>query len=62
MELRVGIIMDKTCKNNVMEVKRIPYQILSLKSVFEQETFSIITTYAASWGWKNTKRKSFGKI
>ena len=32
---RVGIIVDKTWKNNVVEVKRMGDQIFSLKMLFE---------------------------
>ena len=42
----VNIIVDKTWKNNVVKVKRIGDQILSLKTVFEQKTFNTINAYA----------------
>ena len=45
---RVSIIVDKTWKNNVVEVKRMGDQFFSLKMLFKQETFSIINAYVTT--------------
>ena len=55
----VGIIVDKTWKNNVVEVKKIGDWILSLKMVFEQETFSIINAYAPQIGLEEQEKMKF---
>ena len=55
----VGIIVDKTWKNNVVEVKRIGDRILSLKMVLEQETFNIISAYAPQIGLEEQEKRKF---
>ena len=55
----VGIIMDNKWKNNVVEVKKIDDLILSLKMMFEQDKFSIISAYAPQIGLEEHEKVKF---
>ena len=47
---RVGIIVDKEQKKDIVDVKRIEDRIITLKFVVEQETFNVISAYAPQVG------------
>ena len=42
----VGIIVDKEWRNNVVEIKKIEYRIISLKMIVRKDTINIISVYA----------------
>ena len=57
---RVGIIVDKEWKKDIVDVKRIGDRIISLKFVVEQDTFNVISAYAPQVGLEEHKL-SFGR-
>ena len=56
----VGIIIEKSLKNEVIEVKRIEDRISLIKLVLGKETINIISVYAPQTGLEEPIAKILG--
>lgn len=56
----VGIIIEKSLKNEVIEVKRIEDRISLIKLVLGEETINIISAYAPQTGLEEPIAKILG--
>jgi len=56
---RIGIIVDKEWKKDIVDVKRIGDRIISLKFVMEQDTFNVISAYAPHVGLEEHLKDKF---
>ncbi|AES82643.1 TIR-NBS-LRR type disease resistance protein, putative [Medicago truncatula] len=44
---RVGMIVDKECKKDIMDAKRLGNRIIVQKFVVDQDTFNVISAYTS---------------
>ncbi|XP_042519222.1 craniofacial development protein 2-like [Macadamia integrifolia] len=56
---RVGIVVDKDLKNNVVDAKRVGDKIISLKMVLDKKVVNIISVYAPQAGLDESCKLQF---